>query len=81
MYGPALRDSAGAGVTELTSGGPTAGFHLVCASAEQLLKQVASGAELTLEVQPAVGTAFSIPLTRTDLEWAYNGFAACLRSL
>lgn len=72
---------AGASVTEMTPGGPRAGFHLVGAPAEQLLKQLASGAELTLEVQPATGATFTIPLPRTDFEWAHQGFAGCLRSL
>lgn len=66
---------------ELKGGGPRAGFHLIGASAENVLKQFASGAALTLEVQPVVGAAFAIPLPRTDLNWAHASFDACQRSL
>ena len=73
----------GAGVdgVELKPGGRIAGFHLVGAPAEAVLKQVAAGAKLTLEVQPAAGKAFTIPLDATDFAWANSEFGACLRSL
>jgi hypothetical protein len=72
---------AGTEVLKLTPGGPQAGFHLIGAPAEELAKKMATGGEVILDVQPASGKAFSVPLTRTDFDWAHRNFASCLRSL
>lgn len=66
---------------KLVPGGPVSGFHLVGAPAEELAKKMAAGGDVTLEVKPATGEAFSVPLTRTDFDWAHQNFASCLRSL
>lgn len=71
----------GGSVLELQPGGPKAGFHLIGAPAEEVLKQLVSGADLTLEVQPAVGDAFVVQLSKADFAWAHAGFEACLQSL
>ncbi|WP_331153240.1 DUF2059 domain-containing protein [Steroidobacter sp.] len=73
----------GAGIddVELKPGGRIAGFQLVGAHAETVLKQLASGTKLTLEVQPAAGAAFTIPLDTNDLAWAHQDFATCLNTL
>lgn len=72
---------AGTESLKLTPGGGVAGFHMIGATAEELAKKMAAGGEVSLEVQPATGEAFSVPLTRTDFDWAHRNFASCLRSL
>lgn len=72
---------AGTENLKLTPGGPQAGFHLIGAPAEELAKKIAAGGEVTLDVQPANDKAFSLPLTRTDFDWAHGRFASCLRTL
>lgn len=72
---------AGTESLKMTPGGAMAGFHLIGAPAEELAKKLAAGGEVTLDVKPATGAAFSVPLTRNDFDWAHQEFASCLRSL
>jgi hypothetical protein len=72
---------AGTESLKLTPGGGVAGFHMIGAPAEDLANKMAAGGDVTLEVQPATGEAFSLPLTRTDFDWAHRNFASCLRAL
>jgi hypothetical protein len=65
---------------DMEPGAQVTGFHLIGAAAQDVLKRLAAGAALELQVEPAKGATFNVPLTNTDLDWALPAFESCVKA-